>query len=65
VTESVIAIRPLTDQEALDVVRGLTGKPNATHLASVHYWDTDIRDVGHNMNIEVVTQLTGRWVCHP
>jgi hypothetical protein len=34
-------------------------------LASVHYRDTDIRDVGHNKNIEVVTQLTGMQVCHP
>jgi hypothetical protein len=31
-TDTVIPIRPLTDQEALDAVRGLTGKPNATAL---------------------------------
>jgi len=35
VTDSVIAIRSLTDEEELEAVRGLTGKPNATHLARV------------------------------
>jgi hypothetical protein len=44
--------------EALHVTRRIES-------ASVHYRDTDIRDVGHNMNIGIVTQLTGRWVCRP
>jgi len=39
VTDSVIAIRYLTDEEALDVVRGLTGKPNATQLARQWGWN--------------------------
>jgi hypothetical protein len=44
---------------------GLQPTKARPNTASVHYRDTDIRDVGHNKNIEVVTQLTGMQVCHP
>jgi len=41
----------------------LTVAPGSSPLASAHYRNTDVRDVGYDMNIEDVTQLTGRPVC--